>query len=71
MSAAKKEVPLEEAFDKIEELLEALESDEITLEDSFRYYEQGMKLIKYCNATIDKVEKKVQKLSEKGELDEF
>ena len=30
-----------------------------------------MKLIKYCNETIDAVEKKVQVLSAEGETDEF
>lgn len=71
MAGTKKEMPLEEAFDKIEGILEALESDEITLEESFRRYEEGMKLLRQCNTTIDKVEKKVLKLNENGELDEF
>ena len=37
----------------------------------FRLYEQGMKLIRYCNETIDTVEKKVRVLSAGGEQDEF
>jgi exodeoxyribonuclease VII small subunit len=43
----------------------------VSLEDSFKLYKEGMKLIKFCNDKIDKVEKQVLKLNENGELDEF
>lgn len=71
MGKIDKKLSLEEAFDKLEGTLEDLESEDITLEQSFRIYEEGMKLLKYCNDTIDTVEKKVLKMNEKGELDEF
>lgn len=67
----KKKVSLEENFGKIEELLTALESEETTLEESFGYYQEGMKLLKTCSDTIDAVEKKVLKLKDNGETDEF
>lgn len=69
--AEKKKENLEENFKKIEELLHLLESEETTLEQSFQYYEQGMKLLKQCNDTIDRVEKKVLKLNEDGGLSEL
>ncbi|MBO5292607.1 MAG: exodeoxyribonuclease VII small subunit [Lachnospiraceae bacterium] len=69
--AEKKKENLEENFKKIEELLHVLESEETTLEQSFQYYEQGMKLLKQCNETIDRVEKKVLKLNEDGGLSEL
>lgn len=62
---------LEEAFEKIEETIGYLETEEITLEESFLAYQEGMKLLKYCNEKIDKVEKQVLKISEDGELYEF
>lgn len=62
---------LEETFAKLEETITRLESEDITLEESFAAYNQGMKLLKQCNDTIDKVEKKVLKVSENGELHEF
>lgn len=58
-------------FEKLEESIEKLEQEDISLEDSFKIYQEGMKLIQTCNETIDKVEKEVLKLSENGELDEF
>lgn len=65
------ELSLEEAFEKIEEAIGHLETEEITLEESFLAYQQGMKLLQYCNEKIDKVEKQVLKISEDGELYEF
>ncbi len=62
---------LEDNFLKIEEVIEKLESDDISLEDAFAAYSEGMNLLKDCNAQIDKVEKKVLKLTEDGELTEL
>lgn len=62
---------LEEAFTQIEEVIGRLEAEEITLEESFAQYNRGMALLAHCNETIDRVEKKVLKISEDGGLDEF
>ena len=62
---------LEEAFLKLEETIADLEREDITLEQSFKEYQKGMELLKKCNETIDKVEKKVLVLNENGETDEF
>lgn len=66
-----KELTLEQMFEKLEESIQKLEQEDISLEDSFKIYREGMKLIQTCNDKIDKVEKEVLKLSENGELDEF
>ena len=62
---------LEEKFSELEELLEQLEAEDISLEEAFTAYSQGMQLLKQCNAQIDKVEKQVLKLNEAGELEAF
>ena len=66
-----KELTLEQIFEKLEGTIGKLEQEDIPLEESFRLYKEGMKLIKSCNDRIDKVEKEVLKLNENGELDEF
>lgn len=71
MAGKKKDVTLEAAFSQLEEILQALEQEDITLEDSFALYKQGMELLKLCNDSIDKVEKKVLVLSGDGECHEF
>lgn len=55
-----KKISLEESFEMLDQLIEEMESDEISLEDSFTKYEQGMKLLRECNETLDTVEKKIQ-----------
>lgn len=62
---------LEETLEQIEEVIARLETEEITLEESFQEYNRGMKLLQHCNATIDQVEKKVLQINEDGGLDEF
>lgn len=65
------DLSLEEAFGQIEETIALLEEDDITLEASFKAYQEGMRLLQYCNEKIDKVEKQVMKINEDGGLDEF
>ena len=65
------ELSLEETFEQIEEVIAHLETEEITLEQSFQEYNRGMKLLQHCNETIDRVEKKVLQINENGGLDEF
>lgn len=54
---------IEETFEALDSLIERLESGDGTLEDSFKSYEEGMKLIKSCNGKIEKIEKQVLVLS--------
>lgn len=66
-----KEQTLEEAFVRLDQMLEKLSDRDTALEESFQVYAEGTKLLKYCNEKLDKVEKKMLMLSEEGELDEF
>lgn len=67
----KKKKNLEEMFKDLEELIGKMENEEITLEQTFDLYNNGMELLKKCNLSIDEVEKKVLVLDENGETDEF
>lgn len=62
---------LESAFDELETTVAALEAGDLSLEDSFKLYAQGMKLVQYCNTAIDKVEKKMIELKGEEESHEF
>ena len=59
MDNKKDERTLQEMLKTLDEQIRALESEDISLEDSFGIYEQGMKLIKECNDKIDRVEKQL------------
>ena len=71
MEKNKEERTLQEMLKTLDEQIRALESEDISLEDSFLVYEQGMKLIKECNDKIDRVEKKVLELNADGTLQEM
>lgn len=68
---AGKEKTIESIFEELEEKVSLLESRDITLEDAFQTYAEGMKLLKACNDKLDKVEKKVMLMNEEGSLSEF
>lgn len=60
---------IEENFTRLEEIIQRLETGEISLEEAFAGYSEGMKLLKDCNDQIDRVEKQVLKLTEEGTLE--
>jgi len=70
-STENNEMSLEQRLDMLDEFIEQLESDEISLEDAFEKYSAGIKLVKECNESIDRVEKKVQMLMDNGETEDF
>lgn len=68
---AGKEKTMESIFEELEDKVSRLEDKDISLEEAFKVYSEGMKLLKVCNDKLDKVEKKVMQLNREGELDEF
>lgn len=54
-----KKVSLEESFEQLETIIEQMKTGDMTLEESFKKYEEGIKLIKNCSNSIDRVEKKL------------
>lgn len=70
-NAEEKKLSVEEAFSEIEKKIQALDKEDISLEDSFKEYQEGMELLKYCHEAIEKVEQKVQKIAADGNLEDF
>ena len=66
-----KERSVEEAFGQLDVLAQKLEDKDTTLEESFRFYRQGMELLKYCSDKLDTVEKKMLQMKEDGTFREF
>lgn len=66
-----REPSLEETFQELSAIIEKMQEREVTLEESFSLYEQGIRKIKLCNEKIDSVEKKMLLLNQQGELEAF
>ena len=67
----KKEETLEEMFTQLESVIKTMEQGDVSLEETFDLYHKGMNMLKSCNDKIDKVEKKMLILDDKGEAHEF
>lgn len=69
---ARKSTPFnfEEALETLEELVEAMEDGELSLEESLKAFEQGIKLTRECQAALEKAEQKVQLLVKSDGLPE-
>ena len=67
---AKASVPFEEALQKLEAIVEAMESGDLPLEGLLAKYEEGMKLAKICQEKLAEAEVKIQQLekSAAGEI---
>lgn len=52
----------EDAFKKLEQIADRLENGDITLDESMDVFEEGMALIKICNARLEKAESRLKKL---------
>ncbi len=50
---------IEEMLDEVDTIITRLDSGEVPLEESFKIYERGMRLVSGINRRIDKVEKKI------------
>jgi exodeoxyribonuclease VII small subunit len=68
---AEETVTLEERFASIEDILNRMESGEISLDESFELYKKGLSEIKAANSSLDLIEKAMLVLNENGELEEF
>lgn len=54
----------EEALNRLEEIVNELEDESISLEKSIELYEEGIKLSKSCTETLEEAELRVKKVAE-------
>ena len=50
----------EEAYQRLEEILQAMNSGKVALDDSLKLYEEADKLIVTCQKTLTEAEKKIE-----------
>ena len=68
----KSEFNFEEALEELERLVNSMEEGELSLEESMKTFEKGVKLTRECQAALKKAEQKVQiLLNENGETEAF
>ena len=64
------DITFEDAAEKLEAIVEAMESEELPLEKLLVQYEEGTKLVKVCESKLQAAEKRITQLEEnlEGEL---
>lgn len=69
-ASPKPAVPFEEALQKLESVVEAMESGDLPLETLLAKYEEGVRLAKTCQDKLAEAELKIQQLEKSagGEL---
>lgn len=70
--AKQKTLDFEASLEQLEELIEQLESGELSLEESLKTFEQGIKLTRQCQQALKAAEQKVAVLMKQddGEMTE-
>ena len=64
-----KAVDFEKALEQLETLVTTLESGDLSLEQSLKAFEEGVKLTRECQTQLNEAEQRVQMLvEEQGEL---
>ncbi len=63
---AKGKIKFETALDRLEKIVDELESGDLTLDDSIARYEEGVKALQKCYEILRDAEKKVEVLLESG-----
>ncbi len=58
------EIKFETALLKLEEIVRALESEELELEESIKLFEEGIKLSVYCQQELERADGRIQQLLE-------
>ena len=61
---SKKSKSFEESLKRLQEISELLEGSDVSLEDSIKLYEEGIKLSKECYSTLEKAELKIEELND-------
>tara|TARA_B100000963_G_scaffold301189_1_gene273795 strand:+ start:252 stop:476 length:225 start_codon:yes stop_codon:yes gene_type:complete len=56
----------EDAFDRLQKITELLENGNVTLDDSIKYYEQGILLKNFCEKKLKDAEMKIKNVLDKS-----
>ena len=60
----------EDAFNRLQKITELLENGNVTLDDSIKYYEQGILLKNFCEKKLKDAEMKIKNVLDKSKNSE-
>ena len=71
MKQKKTQKSFEDSFTRLEKILEKLESEDVTLDETIKLYEEGLTLTKFCYDKLNNAELRIKEINKsiKGELE--
>jgi exodeoxyribonuclease VII small subunit len=60
-----KKMNFQESINRVDEIITLLEEKSVSIEDSLSLYEEAINLINSCHVTLESIEGKVKKISNK------
>jgi exodeoxyribonuclease VII small subunit len=67
VAVRKKTINFEQSIDELESLVEALESGTLSLEDSLKAFEKGVRITRECQDALKDAEQKISLLSQNSQ----
>lgn len=67
MSKKKNEKSFEESFERLSEIVEKLEADETTLDDSLTLYEEALELSQFCVERLTQSQARLKELKKRAD----
>lgn len=64
-------ISFEQALNMLQEAVNKLENGEISLDDAFKMFEQGIKYARICEEKLTSIEEKVAKIMKDGKEEDF
>ena len=58
---------IEDNFKELDELLEKMQDEDVSLDESFEMYKKGIEIVKDSNEQIEKIEKQIEVLEEESD----
>ena len=65
-----KSATIEESFEKLDKIVSQLEDGNLSMNEAFKLYKEGVQLVNNCNNMLDKVEKQLVVLNGGEETDD-
>lgn len=62
-----KEIKFEEALNRLKEITKKLEDNNLEIDDSLKYFEEGVRLYKYCREKLNNIDGKVKLILEQND----
>ena len=68
--AGRKKMTFEEALARLDEIVHSMEAGGAMLDESLSLFEEGVRLVKFCQSALDGAEQKVKLLQKNDAVDE-